>query len=62
LRQSLLASKWVALCRALGLAGNLGSDAGKSAAEKLASLDGTVQRSGWLQFGARRGWWQPPTP
>jgi glycosyltransferase involved in cell wall biosynthesis len=62
LRQSLLASKWVALGRALGLAGNLGSDAGKSAAEKLASLHATVQRSGWLQFAARRGWWQPPTP
>jgi glycosyltransferase involved in cell wall biosynthesis len=57
LRQQLLASKWAALGRALGLAKNLDTDAGKSPQEKLAALREKTEASRWLGFGRKFGFW-----
>ena len=58
LRQQLLASKWAALGRALGLANGLDSDSGKSPQEKLAALREKTDTSRWLALGRKLGLWK----
>jgi hypothetical protein len=62
LRQSLLASRWVALGRLLGCAGRLETDSGRTPAAKLESLQTTISTSSWLRTGAKLGLWHPPHP
>jgi len=59
LRQQLLASKWAALGRTLGLANGLDSDSGKSPREKLAALREKTDTSRWLALGRKLGFWKP---
>jgi glycosyltransferase involved in cell wall biosynthesis len=53
LRQRLLGSRRVAIAGALGLAGGLATDAGRTPEEKLAALRAAVARHGWSRHLAR---------
>jgi hypothetical protein len=55
LRQSLLSSKWIQLGLALGFAGSLKGNAGKTPQDKLHALRTACRESGWVGFGAKAG-------
>jgi len=55
LRQLLLSSRWVQFGLALGLAGKLAANRGKTPVEKLANLQALCQSHSWLKLGASFG-------
>lgn len=58
LRARLQDSHWISLGQTLGLCRKLGSNDGKSPAEKLESLQKRCASSGWIQLGEKLGFWK----
>jgi glycosyltransferase involved in cell wall biosynthesis len=54
-RQTLLASRWLALGRLCGAGRELSADNGKTPGEKLDSLKSAAQKSGWVALGKKLG-------